>query len=100
MARTMSTALKSFLDHACGTGFTVKLLALINSTHTALDKETRDELAKLVDGIGEATAFEASCAANSSITGNTAQMNRLEHELGGRGNAEELALCVADGTIT
>ena len=100
MARTMTPILKSYLDHAVGTGFAAKLITLINSGHTALDAPTRNSVAKLLDGIGEATAFEASCAANSSITGNTAQMNRLEHELGGRGNAEELALCVADGTIT
>jgi hypothetical protein len=99
----MSDALKNSLDHAVGTGFTVKLLALINSTHTALDGQTRDAVTKFLDGIGEMTAFEAACAANTAAAtfrNNYAIVNRLEHELGGRGNAEELVLCIADGTVT
>lgn len=98
MARTMSTALKAALDTALGNGGAVKALAAINSTHTAFDGPTRATLNKILDGIGEAIAFETACTSNGAMS--VAAVNKFEHELKGRGNAEELVLCVADGTIT
>lgn len=98
MARTMSTALKSALDTAVGNVGAAKILAAINSTHTAFDGPTRATMNKIFDGIGEAIAFEAACVGNTAIS--VAATNKLEHELKGRGNAEELVLCIADGTIT
>jgi hypothetical protein len=98
MARTMSTTLKANLDTAIGNSGAVKVLAAINATHTAFDGPTRATLAKIFDGIGEATAFETSCTTNGTVS--VAAVNKLEHELKGRGNAEELVLCIADGTIT
>lgn len=103
MARTMTPVLKSFIDKALGTGGAAKLLALINSTHTALDIPTQAAVEKLCDGVGEAKALTDACAANTAaatVQIKTAIMNRLEKKLGGRGNAEELVLCIADGTIT
>lgn len=98
MARTATTALKTAIDASFGVGATVKLLAAINSTHTAFDPLLRTIAAKVLGSIGEATAFESACTGNSSLS--VAAINKLEHELHGRGNAEELALCVTDGTVT
>jgi hypothetical protein len=94
----MSTALKANLDTAFGNGGAAKVLAAINSSHTAFDGPTRATLAKILDGIGEATAFETACTSNAAMS--IAAFNRLEHELKGRGNCEELELCILDGTIT
>lgn len=98
MARTMSTALKAMLDTAVGNGGATKVLAAINSSHTAFDTPTRTLLAKVLGGIGEATAFETACTSNAAMS--KAAFNKLEHELHGRGNLEELELCILDGNIT
>lgn len=103
MPRTMTPALKTHLDKLMGMGGAAKLILLINSGHTALDGPTQWSVEKMLDGIGEAKAFTDACAANTAsatLQLRTAMMNRLEHELGGRGNADELLLCIADGTIT
>lgn len=98
MARTMSTALKAAIDSSIGTGGCVKIINAINSGHTALDPTVRAVLSKVVDGLGEATAFETALTSNSTLS--VAAMNRIEKEFRGRGNAEEFQLCVSDGTIT
>ena len=103
MARTMTTALKAVLDSELGSGGAAKVIAAINSTHTAFDANFRHFLSCFLGGIGEAIAFETACTSNTAsatLQGRAWLMNRLEHRLRGRGNAEELVLCIADGTIT
>lgn len=99
MAKTATTALKAHLDKILP-GCAAQILAAINSTHTAFGRELRDKLAYELGGIGEATAFEAACTGNTAITSKIAIMNHLEKTLHGRGHAEELSACIADGTVT
>ncbi len=103
MALTMSTALKAYLDTELENGGAAVVLAAINSTHTAFDGPTRAKLAKMLGSIGSASDFETACTSNTAaatVRGYTTICNRLEKKLGGRGNLEELVLCIADGTIT
>lgn len=103
MARTMTTALKAVLEHELGPGAAAIIILAINSGHTAFDPGFRSLLANLMKGIGEMTAFETACTSNTAsatLIARSGLMNQLEHMLKGRGNAEELVLCIADGTVT
>ena len=87
----LNTSTKAALDKVLGPGGAAKLIAL-NASGTALDGPTRNQLAHVMGGIGEATAFEALLSgANGAVTFTVANMQRLNHALRGFGGVVDLA---------
>jgi hypothetical protein len=97
MAVVLSDSLKRQLDTTFGAGGATKFINLITSS-TALDGPTKWYLDNILDGIGEASAFVTNCTAHTAPS--VAAMTRLEHELNGRGLAEEFRTAILDGTVT
>jgi hypothetical protein len=97
MAKTLTPTVKQHLDTVMGNGGAGKIIALITSG-TALDGPTRRSVEINLGGIGEGAAFITACTAHTALS--TAAMHRLERHLHGRGNAEEFAAAVLDGTVT
>jgi len=87
----LSTSTKAALDTVLGPRGAAKLVAL-NASGTALDGPTRDKLAHILGGIGEATAFETLLSsANGAVVFTVAQMQRLSHALHDFGAVVDLA---------